>query len=131
MMPERVANTDPNKQITETIGSGPFKFVKEEWVPGAKAVYVKYTDYMPRKEPPSWAAGGKVVKVDRVEWDYIPDSQTAANALNAGEVDWWELVPPRPGAAPRQEQGRRGRHHRSAGQHGGFALQHQRRRSTT
>ncbi len=94
MMPERVAKTDPNTQITETIGSGPFKFVKEEWVPGAKAVFVKNTDYVPRKEPPSWAAGGKVVKVDRVEWQYIPDSQTAANALNAGEVDWWELVPP-------------------------------------
>lgn len=94
MMPERVANTDPNTQITETIGSGPFKFVKSEWVPGAKAVFVKNTDYVPRKEPPSWAAGGKVVKVDKVEWDYIPDSQTAANALNAGEVDWWELVPP-------------------------------------
>ncbi len=73
---------------------GPFKFVKEEWVPGSKVVYVKNTDYVPRKEPPSWAAGGKVVKVDRVEWIYIPDSATAAAALNAGEVDWWEQMPP-------------------------------------
>ena len=68
--------------------------VKEEWVPGNKVVYVKNTDYVPRKEPPSWAAGGKVVKVDRVEWLYIPDSATAAAALNAGEVDWWEQLPP-------------------------------------
>ena len=57
-------------------------------------VYVKNTDYVPRKEAPSWAAGGKVVKVDRVEWIYIPDPATAAAALNAGEADWWESMPP-------------------------------------
>jgi len=94
IMPERIAKTDASTNITEAIGSGPFKFVKEEWVPGKKVVYVKNTDYVPRKEPPSWAAGGKVVKVDRVEWIYIPDSATAAAALNAGEVDWLEQLPP-------------------------------------
>jgi len=94
IMPERVAKTDAFQNITEVIGSGPFKFVKEEWVPGNKVVYIKNTDYVPRKEPPSWAAGGKVVKVDRVEWVYIPDAATAAAALNAGEADWWESVPP-------------------------------------
>src|SRR5690242_21838225 len=82
MMPERIAKTDPNTPITESTGSGPFKFSASEWVPGAKAVFVKNTDYVPRKEPPSWAAGGKLAKVDRVEWLYIPDPQTAANALN-------------------------------------------------
>src|ERR1700741_2165137 len=94
IMPERIAKTDAATNITEAIGSGPFKFVKEEWVPGSKVVYVTNTDYVPRKEPPSWAAGGKVVKVDRVEWIYIPDSATAAAAINAGEVDWWEQMPP-------------------------------------
>jgi peptide/nickel transport system substrate-binding protein len=94
IMPERIAKTDAFQNITEAIGSGPFKFVKEEWVPGNKVVYVKNTDYVPRKEAPSWAAGGKVVKVDRVEWIYIPDSATAAAALNAGEADWWEQLPP-------------------------------------
>ena len=94
IMPERVARTDAFQNITEATGSGPFKFVKEEWVPGNKVVYVKNTDYVPRKEAPSWAAGGKVVKFDRVEWIYIPDPATAAAALNAGEVDWWEQLPP-------------------------------------
>jgi len=93
MMPERVAKTDANTQIAEAVGSGPFKFLKDEWRPGAKAVFVKNADYVPRKEPPSWTAGGKVVKFDRVEWDVIPDTQTAANALGAGEEDWWEQVP--------------------------------------
>jgi peptide/nickel transport system substrate-binding protein len=93
MMPERVAQTDANTQISETIGSGPYKFVKAEWVPGSKAVFVKNADYVPRSEPPSWGAGGKVVKLDRVEWITIPDSATAANALNAGEVDWWQQAP--------------------------------------
>src|SRR6478752_6907476 len=94
IMPERIAKTDAFKNIEDATGSGPFKFVKEEWVPGNKVVYVKNTDYVPRKETPSWAAGGKVVKVDRVEWIYIPDSATAAAALNAGEADWWEQLPP-------------------------------------
>src|SRR5215831_13015261 len=73
IMPERIAKTDAFQNITDATGSGPFKFLKEEWVPGNKVVYVKNTSYVPRKEPPSWAAGGKVVKVDRVEWIYIPD----------------------------------------------------------
>jgi peptide/nickel transport system substrate-binding protein len=94
IMPERVAKTDAFENIKETIGSGPFKFVKEEWVPGNKVVFVKNVDYVPRKEAPSWASGGKVVKVDRVEWIYIPDGATAAAALNAGEVDWWQMAPP-------------------------------------
>jgi peptide/nickel transport system substrate-binding protein len=93
MMPERFAKTDPFQQIPEAIGSGPFKFVKAEWEPGHKAVFVKNTDYVPRNEPPSFAAGGKVVKVDRVEWLYIPDSATASAALNAGEADWYEQPP--------------------------------------
>src|SRR5688572_11804556 len=94
IMPERIAKGDPFKNIDDPTGSGPFRMVKAEWVPGNKVVYVKNTDYVPRKEPPSWASGGKVVKVDRVEWIYIPDSATAAAALNAGEADLWEQMPP-------------------------------------
>jgi len=93
MMPERLAKTDAYQQIPEAIGSGPFKFVKEEWVPGNKAVFVKNTDYLPREEAPSFASGGKVAKVDRIEWLYIPDTTTAAAALNAGEADWYEQPP--------------------------------------
>jgi peptide/nickel transport system substrate-binding protein len=93
IMPERLAKTDPYTQVTDIVGSGPFKFVKDEFEPGHKVVYVKNTDYVPRGETPSWASGGKVVKVDRVEWIYIPDNATAAAALSAGEVDWWEQPP--------------------------------------
>src|SRR5881227_383863 len=93
MMPERIAKTDAYQQIPEAIGSGPFKFVKEEWEPGHKAVFVKNADYVPREEAPSFASGGKVAKVDRVEWLYIPDTSTAAAALNAGEADWYEQPP--------------------------------------
>jgi peptide/nickel transport system substrate-binding protein len=93
MMPESLANTDPFKQIPAAIGSGPFKFVAAEWEPGHKAVFVRNPDYVPRSEPPSYAAGGKVAKVDRVEWLYIPDTATAAAALNSGEADWYEQPP--------------------------------------
>lgn len=90
MMPKRVAETDPFEQIQEYVGSGPFVFKEDEWVPGAKVVYEKFADYVPRDEPPSAAAGGKVAKVDRVEWLYFPDQTTALNALLAGEVDIFE-----------------------------------------
>jgi peptide/nickel transport system substrate-binding protein len=91
MMPERVAKTDPNQQITDTTGSGPFIFKKDEWVPGNKVVYVKNPAYVPRKEPADGLAGGKVVKVDRVEWHYIPDQNTALAAFTNGEMDIFEL----------------------------------------
>jgi len=94
MMPERLAKTDPNTQVTEMIGSGPFRFVKDSWVPGVKVVYEKFWGYVPRAEPPSQAAGGKVVKVDRVELVYTPEASTAANALIAGEFDLLESPAP-------------------------------------
>ena len=89
MMPKRLAETPAGKPI-EQIGSGPFKFVQSEFQPGVKAVYEKNTDYVPRKEPPSWTSGGKVVKVDRVEWLTMPDAQTAVNALQSGDIDFME-----------------------------------------
>ena len=93
MMPKRLAETSPDQQIPEQIGSGPFKFVKAEFQPGVKAVYEKNPDYVPREEPPSWTAGAKVVKVDRVEWINMSDAETAVNALQSGDVDFVENVP--------------------------------------
>src|ERR1700761_3554578 len=93
MMPKRLAETPPGKPIPELIGSGPFKFVKAEFQPGVKAVFEKNKDYVPRKEPASWTAGGKVVKVDRVEWITMADAQTAVNALQSGDIDFMEVPP--------------------------------------
>lgn len=90
MMPKRLADTPKGTPIPEQIGSGPFKFVQSEFQPGVKAVYVKNTDYIPRKEPANWTSGGKVVKVDRVEWVTMPDAQTAMNALQSGDIDFME-----------------------------------------
>jgi peptide/nickel transport system substrate-binding protein len=90
VMPERIAKTDPFKQISEYIGSGPMRFAKSEWVPGAKAVFEKFPGYVPRQEPASWLAGGKRILIDRIEWIVMPDPGTAAAALQNGEIDWWE-----------------------------------------
>jgi peptide/nickel transport system substrate-binding protein len=93
IMPARLAATDPNEPVKETVGSGPYRFVRDEWQPGHQVVYVRNADYVPRPEPPSGAAGGKRVLVDRVVWRYIPDPATAHAALRAGEVDYWENPP--------------------------------------
>lgn len=90
VMPERVAKTDPFQQITEYVGSGPMRFARGEWVPGARAVFERFADYRPRDEAASWLAGGKRMALERVEWVVMPDPATAAAALQNGEVDWWE-----------------------------------------
>ncbi|MBS0224041.1 MAG: ABC transporter substrate-binding protein [Proteobacteria bacterium] len=92
MMPKRVAETDPFKQIDEAIGSGPFILKRDEWKPGEKIVFVKNPRYKPRAEPMSGLAGGKRVLVDRVEWVWIPDAETQINALLNGEIDWIQSV---------------------------------------
>jgi peptide/nickel transport system substrate-binding protein len=91
MMQEKYAMTSADEQVKDIVGSGPFKFVKEEFKPGLLSVYVKNEDYVPRKEPASNTAGGKVAKVDRVEFVWIPDPSTVANALIAGEIDLIEV----------------------------------------
>jgi len=90
IMPARIAATDPFKPIGDYIGSGPMRFVRNEWVPGAKAVFERFADYAPRQEPNSWLSGGKQMLLERIEWIVMPDPATASAALQNGEVDWWE-----------------------------------------
>ncbi|WP_341895243.1 ABC transporter substrate-binding protein [Ferrovibrio terrae] len=94
IMPERIAKTPATESLTDPVGSGPFIMRKAEWVPGSKVVYVRNPDYKPRSEPSSGLAGAKQTSFDRVEWLYMPDAQTALNALQAGEIDIFEEVPP-------------------------------------
>lgn len=91
MMPERLADTDPFKQVTEMVGSGPFRFVAGERVPGSTNVYQRFDKYKPRDGgTPDWTAGPKTVHFDRVVWTTIPDAGTKVAALQNGEQDWWE-----------------------------------------
>jgi peptide/nickel transport system substrate-binding protein len=95
VLPERLAKTAPNVQITDMTGSGPFRFIPGERVAGSQAVYEKFAGYAPRSGgTPSFAAGPKIAYLDRVEWHTLPDASTAAAALQAGEVDWWEQPTP-------------------------------------
>ena len=93
MMRKKEAETDPNQQIRETIGSGPFLYNRDETRPGNRHVYDRNPNYFPRKEPASAMAGGKVVKLDRVTFENIADEQTALSALQAGEIDFYEVPP--------------------------------------
>jgi peptide/nickel transport system substrate-binding protein len=91
ILPEPLAKQDPSKAFEgDVVGSGPFMFAAKEWVPGAKTVYLKFKDYVPRKESASYYAGGKRVNVDRVEFVVIPDQSTAVAALEKGEVDYMQ-----------------------------------------
>jgi peptide/nickel transport system substrate-binding protein len=98
IMPQRMAETDAFKSITEYVGSGPYRFLPAEWVSGASAGYARFDKYVPRNEPVDSYAGGKVAHFDKVEWKVMPDPSTKASALMTGEVDWvdnpiFDLVP--------------------------------------
>jgi peptide/nickel transport system substrate-binding protein len=109
MMPARIASTSADEQIKEIVGSGPFKFARDDWQPGEQVVYVRNADYIPRDETPSGSTGGKKVHLDKVIWRYITSNRTcrfpasgfpagftggdpwdAADDLVAGKVDWWQ-----------------------------------------
>jgi peptide/nickel transport system substrate-binding protein len=91
IMPQRLADTDPFRQVTEMVGSGPFRFLADERVAGARVAYARHAAYRPREAGEAeFTAGPKRVHLDRVEWHVMPDAGTAAAALQAGEMDWWE-----------------------------------------
>jgi peptide/nickel transport system substrate-binding protein len=93
MMRAKDAATDPSVAVSESIGSGPFKFVKAEHIPGSRIVYERNPDYVARTEKPDFYSGSRAVKIDRVEWMVMPDSNTGVAALNRGEIDIMEQPP--------------------------------------
>jgi peptide/nickel transport system substrate-binding protein len=104
VMPERIARTPSSTAITEAVGSGPFVFQAAEWRAGQRAVYARNAAYRPRAEAPDGLAGGKVAKLDRIEWVSMPDAGTAVNALRTGEIDFIEQ--PAPDLIPTLERDR-------------------------
>jgi peptide/nickel transport system substrate-binding protein len=104
IMPARLAQTDASTQVAEVTGSGPYRFVRDEFVSGSRVVYEKFDGYRPRSEPVDAASGGKVVHFPRVEWHILPDPATASAALQAGEVDW--LDQPLPDLIPTLQRNR-------------------------
>jgi len=90
IMPERLAKTAADKPVTEMIGSGPYRFVAQEYVSGSRVVYEKFDKYVSRSEPAIWATGAKRAYFPRIVWHIIPDAATASAALQNDEIDWWE-----------------------------------------
>lgn len=93
IMPARIAATPSDQRIPEPIGSGPFRFVKDQWRPGNTMLLERNPDYKPRNEPPDFLAGGKNVKIDQLTLRVMPDQSTGANALIAGEIDYMQYLP--------------------------------------
>jgi peptide/nickel transport system substrate-binding protein len=94
IFPERFATVDPTRPFTEVVGSGPYRFVAEERLSGARVVYRKFAEYVPNPSPPNLLGGAKMAHFERVEFRVMTDAGTAAAALQAGEVDWYEQVAP-------------------------------------
>ncbi len=92
VFPRRFAEVDPARPFTEVVGSGRYRFVDEERLSGARAVYHRFEGYRPAPAAPSLLGGAKLAHFERVEFRIMPDAGTAAAALQAGESDWWEQI---------------------------------------
>jgi len=93
IMPERLAAASPFKPVAEIVGSGPYRFLPDEHITGARAAYERFQLYQPRPDGPAgFTSGPKIVHFGRVEWLTL-DPFSAMAALHAGEIDWWELPP--------------------------------------
>src|SRR5216683_2017446 len=90
IMPERLAATSPYQPVKEIVGSGPYRFLPDEHISGARAAFGRFAEYRPRESGAAgFTSGPKIVHFDRVEWLTL-DSFSAQAALGNGEIDWWE-----------------------------------------
>jgi len=93
IMPERLAATSPFKPVAEIVGSGPYRFLPEEHVSGARSAFARFARYQPRPDGAvGFTSGPKIAHFDRVEWLTL-DTFSAMAALQKGEIDWWETPP--------------------------------------
>jgi peptide/nickel transport system substrate-binding protein len=96
IMPERLAATSPFKPVAEIVGSGPYRFLPEEHVSGARSAFARFARfarYQPRPDGAvGFTSGTKIAHFDRVEWLTL-DTFSAMAALQKGEIDWWETPP--------------------------------------
>ena len=93
IMPERFGATDAFVAVKAMVGSGPYRFLADEFNPGSRVAYAKFDRYVPCPGPADRTAGGKIAHFDRVEWITMPDPATAIAAMQSGEMDWWESTP--------------------------------------
>ena len=88
--PERVASgyaAQEDHGEENAIGTGPYKLA--EWVRGDKLAVERFDEYVPRDEPGSYLAGGKIAYLDRIEWLEVPAEETKIAGLKTGE---WDVV---------------------------------------
>jgi peptide/nickel transport system substrate-binding protein len=59
IMPERLAATSPFQPVAEIVGSGPYRFLADEHISGARAAYERFPLYQPREGGPvyRWTQG--------------------------------------------------------------------------
>jgi peptide/nickel transport system substrate-binding protein len=122
IMPERLAKTAATAPVTEMIGSGPYKFNKDEFVAGARVAYSRFDGYVPRAGAADWLSGGRKGWFERIEWHIIPDPATLARGR--GRLVGMGLARPAAATGTRPQYPRPG--HRQARPVFDPALQHER-----
>jgi len=69
IMPEGLASTSSFQPVSDIVGSGPFTFLKDEHISGARAAFARFEQYQPRERGArGFTSGPKIAHFDRVEW---------------------------------------------------------------
>ncbi|MDQ7848941.1 MAG: ABC transporter substrate-binding protein [Armatimonadota bacterium] len=84
------AGTNRITQLSELIGTGPFRFVR--WQPGQVIELERFEGYAARPGGPDGYGGQKVAYVDRLRFVIVPDVQTRINGVLTGQYDYAESI---------------------------------------
>lgn len=92
IMPKEIAeaSTTPG-QLTEVVGTGPYKFV--EYNEDQYVKLEKFDDYVARDDAPNYQAGKKVANVDEMLFWIVTEATTRIAGLESGEFDIITDVP--------------------------------------
>lgn len=85
IMPKEVAESAPDKGLTQFIGTGPFKF--DEWKQDQYIALSRFDGYQSRQEPASGMAGKKEALLEKITFEFTPDPQTLLSGLQSGAYD--------------------------------------------
>lgn len=84
IMPKEIAEASPQGDLTEIVGTGPYKFV--EYRPDELVKVVRYEEYQPLDTPSNYQGGKKNAYVDEIIFQIVPEASTRVAGLEQGDL---------------------------------------------
>jgi peptide/nickel transport system substrate-binding protein len=93
IMPAKIAEAAGKNKLSnaQLIGTGPYKFVN--WSPGQSVTLERFADYSSRVEDWGGLTGAKHAYLDKLQYDFVTDSQVRVNGVQTGQYQFAVNVP--------------------------------------